>query len=1273
MEGLGWEHRDLKTSRSVQLNGHQIPYSVLAEINTIPILKFDQKAFKTDYKKDPKKFHKKLKNKYHKHLLLFSDNASFFTLSYLSTKEQVRPHNYFKGQNEDYFIQKLTGIHFGIEDNLQITDIGKRLEKAFDTEKVTKKFYEDFKDNHLNFQKYISGIKSEEDKKWYASLILNRLMFIWFLQKKYFVNNDFYYLQTKLKESKKRGKDKYYSEFLTLLFFEGFAKKPIERSGKAKELLGQIKYLNGGLFIPHAIEEKYKIKTKDGLYKTKIKIQDKAFEETFQIFGQYEWPLEGRQGKSDNEISPDVMGYIFEKYINELQKKSRGAYYTRDEITQYLAQNTIQKTILEKVNKKTEYNFENIASMLHRLDASLCKILLTDEDSILNTLTVLDPAVGSGAFLTAAIKELLNIYSPIIGKIETLADRDLKKWLEDFKNEHKSLAYGIKKNIILKNLYGVDIMKEAVEVCKLRLFLSLVSSALEKDELEPLPNMDFNIMCGNSLIGFLREHDEDTQDSEKQSMDSRVRGNNNPQGKNKLHKQDNQRQMAWSEVLGESYEQIKDKYNQMVNQYKNQPMSFKKLKDRKNKTTRFLEDNNNKLNRILADKCNQKGLKYSKVTDIQGKQKSIKHRSVKPSDFCSTTTDEKNLNPFHWDLAFNEIMNRGGFDVIITNPPWEKVEIEDKEFFHKYDTSINKKKTKKEAVKEKKEKLLQQPLIKKNYLKTKEFYLFQRSYFLNFYKYQRGEIFIPNGESCISPVTNMDTYRLFLERCFELLNKEGFLGIVLPSGLHKDDGAIGLRKNLLFKKTKIAGFIDFQNQMEKDKGRIFEGVHPSFKFLLLNLQKTEPKNEFPCRFHTRNLMVLEHFPNKTKENFTTQKKKNTLTITTKDKEIQVLEKNATTQESFDSETVWYSLKEIKKLSPRDHSIIELKNPMDKKILNKVNCFPTMGENLKNLWNPYIYTAEFNETHHSDLFKSNKNSNYELTVYPGKAIYQYEFNYAISHINRYVSVQIPKVIKEQGFPFKKKCYKDYRLVIRTIARNTDERSLIAAVIPKNHFISNSLYGVHIESPIGASSPKKDLHIDLKTHGKKRLDSHVHRNDFTFGNTVSYGKNNINGKNKLWENNKKLQGLQSEGNNNQYMLVLQAFLNSFVVDYLIRQKVSANINKKYIISLHIPRLNEKNLYFKELVKRSALLTCIGREFNALADETGIPRGGVKDKQHRWRIQSEIDAIVAHTYDLTLEEFEYILSTFTTGNNQERLKSLKKYALSAFKKGKFVKKAS
>ncbi len=1122
VDGLGWEHSPQMTF-SLDFPKTTIRYSCIAQINNVPVLKINSQQLHNfnDRSKSSKmeQLHRELKKKHQEHLLLFQNETSF-TLSYFSKGGHVREHSYFKDQSTDSLTTKLASIHIDFEDEPKIIEIGKKLDKAFNTEKVTKRFYQDFKNNHFDFQKHITGIPDEEEKKWYASVILNRLMFIWFLQKKLFCNDDAQYLQTKLEESKQRRKDKYYLEFLTVLFFEGFAKKPKERSEKAKELLGEIDYLNGGLFVPHTIEEKYK---------GKIQIEDQAFEKTYQIFQQYEWHVEDeKSGKAtDKDIDPDVLGYIFEKYINQLQQKSMGAYYTKDEITNYLSRNTIRNCILDKVNQKQNKQFKSIEELLHQLDAPLCKLLLTNNDSILNTLTVLDPAVGSGAFLMATMKELINIYSPIIGKIETLGDRDLKTWLDDFESKHKSIAYGIKKNIILKNLYGVDLMKEATEVCKLRLFLSLVATALDRQELEPLPNIDFNIMHGNSLIGFLKE-----DGKEQLSLD------------------------------GSSYTQIKERYNQLIKKYKTKSLSFEKLKSLKNKVNEFLETESSKLNEVLANKCKAKDLKYTEIIDIQSKKKITKKRAVSADDF-------QDLQPFHWDLAFNEIIDRGGFDVIITNPPWDKVENEDKEFFYKYDSSINKKKISKYIFKQKKEKLLQNPSINMDYLNKENFYLFQRDYFLTFYSYQRGNIL-----NQIIPVKNMDTYRLFLERCFDLLSSKGVLGIVLPSGLCRDDGAIGLRR-FIFDNIKIEGLIDFQNQMGQKKGKIFEGVHPQFKFLLLNVKKDKPKDQFPCQFHTRDLKVLENFPEKS--------------------------------------SMQQSITEIKQLSPRrDYPIIEFKDPKDREILKKARHFPSLEKKVNNSWNCDIYTAEMNETHESYLFKNQKQSKNDLPLYVGKAIYQYEFNYDLSHVNRYISTK--EVIAKQGFPFLQKCFQDYRLVIRTIAGNTNERSLISAIIPKKHFITNSIYGVHIES----------------NSNKTRF---------------SY----------------------------KYMLLLQAFLNSFVIDYCIRQKVSANINKKYITPLRIPRLTEKDPCFQELVEKSAMLTCIDPQFDELADEAGIRRGGITDKAQRLQIQGEIDAIIAHIYKLTLEEFKYILSTFNTGRNQQRLQTLKKHALEAFKQNNLCKKVA
>lgn len=148
--------------------------------------------------------------------------------------------------------------------------------------------------------------------------------------------------------------------------------------------------------------------------------------------------------------------------------------------------------------------FKDINHLLLNLDSDRCQLLLQE---ILPHLSILDPACGSGAFLVAAMKTLIGIYSAVIGTIQLKGSRELKQWLKETEKQHPSLIYFIKKRIITHNFYVVDIMEKATKIAKLRLFLALVSSAQSVAELEPLPNIDFNIMAGNSLIGLIRVDD----------------------------------------------------------------------------------------------------------------------------------------------------------------------------------------------------------------------------------------------------------------------------------------------------------------------------------------------------------------------------------------------------------------------------------------------------------------------------------------------------------------------------------------------------------------------------------------------------------------------------------------------------------------------------------------------------------------------------------------------------------------------------------------------
>src|SRR3990172_6695757 len=310
----------------------------------------------------------------HEHLIIYTDTDKTTQIWQWVKRELGKPtacreHTYHRNQPGDALIQKLQAIAFSLEEEerLTIVDVTKRARTAFDVERVTKRFYDRFKTELALFLKFLKGIPDEDMQSWYASVMLNRLMFIYFIQKKGFLDNNTNYLRNKLAQSKNRGKDLFYSGFLCPLFFEGFAKKESERSAEANQLLGKVPYLNGGIFQRHQIEE---------LHGKNIQIVDAAFEKLFDFFDAYQWHLDERPLRADNEINPDVLGYIFEKYINQ---KQMGAYYTKEDITVYISKNTVIPFLFDVARQKCKIAFD-VGAHGDAPNTSVWRLLQTDPD-----------------------------------------------------------------------------------------------------------------------------------------------------------------------------------------------------------------------------------------------------------------------------------------------------------------------------------------------------------------------------------------------------------------------------------------------------------------------------------------------------------------------------------------------------------------------------------------------------------------------------------------------------------------------------------------------------------------------------------------------------------------------------------------------------------------------------------------------------------------------------------------------------------------------------
>ena len=659
----------------------------------------------------------------------------------------ARTHEYHRGQPGDSLLQKLQILYVSLEEEeagLSTVAVAGRARAAFDIERVTKAFYRDFDTHRKAFLKFIVGIGEVADREWYASVMLNRLMFVYFIQRKGFLDGNHNYLRNRLDRCKKeQGKDKFYTfyrYFLLRLFHEGFGKRRKDRAPDLEKLLGNIPYLNGGLFDVHELE-------KPERYGKDIQIPDKAFERVFDYFDQYQWHLDERPLRKDDEINPDVLGYIFEKYINQ---KQMGAYYTKEDITEYISKNTVLPFLFDAARAKCKVAFENpngptvwdllrenpdryiYPAVRHGADKKLPPEIAVGLDTTkpnlierrkawnkpapddytlpteiwrevvarrqryeevrrklvagevrevndfitfnldlrqfaqdviqncegpdllmalwqaITTITVLDPTGGSGAFIFAALNILEPLYEACLDRMEVF----LAEWGENghkaHPNYHKKFTevltrvddhlnrrYFVLKSIILNNLYAVDIMEEAVEICKLRLFLKLAAQVEPdntKDNLgiEPLPDIDFNIRAGNTLVGYA------TADEVRRAFKEESSG----QGKLSLGDTSNIYKRFEDQLLivDAAFRSFREQQTELGGIVTAQDKTDLRAK------LKVLED---ELNRHLAGEY-----------------------GVKVSDKVAYAKWAKSHQPFHWFIEFYGILSGGGFDVIIGNPPY---------------------------------------------------------------------------------------------------------------------------------------------------------------------------------------------------------------------------------------------------------------------------------------------------------------------------------------------------------------------------------------------------------------------------------------------------------------------------------------------------------------------------------------------------------------------------------------------------------------------------
>lgn len=751
---LGWDRATLKP-QVITANGESFSLTQLAHKRGVAVFRCSPDSTgKVPARPLLLKIEKEAAKLTHEHLLVFADaGETMLTWLWVSRAPgqptTTRTHTWHKGQSGESLRQKLSQIVWSLEEEeaITLTDVITGLRNAFDRDRVSKSFYDKFKAQHEAFAEFIEGLSASSDKAWYASLMLNRLMFVYFIQKKGFLDGDEDYLANRMAQVQAAaGKGKFHSfyrQFLRRLFHEGLGQAQAERNSELTRLIGDVPYLNGGLFSLHELEE-----ANPG-----IDVPDEAFERLFAFFDAWDWHLDDRPLSSGKEINPDVLGYIFEKYINQ---KQMGAYYTKEDITEYISKNTVVPHLIEQARERCKVAFDGEASVWKLLESDpdryiypamktgvidavgaivaesalpdfvqagmkdanarmfersynlgeavfhtatgergtlptetwreyverrsrclavrdkLAKGAVKSADDLITLnldmrqfmqdvvdtstspdllravwqaivgrvpekenekfrhgITILDPTCGSGAFLFAALGVLEPLYEACLERMEGFVEdakklgkageADFTKVLAEV-DKHPSRRYYIFKSIILHNLFGVDIMAEAVEICKLRLFLKLVSQVDAGRDLEPLPDIDFNIRAGNTLVGYATEAQFDAA---------------NTLASNQTHRDEIKASIA---DLADLFDRFRDQ--QTVHGGKITAHDKRKLREK-------LSALSLELDRYLA--CDY---------------------AIDPDKVKAFAAWRESHQPFHWFAEFYGVMHGGGFDVVIGNPPY---------------------------------------------------------------------------------------------------------------------------------------------------------------------------------------------------------------------------------------------------------------------------------------------------------------------------------------------------------------------------------------------------------------------------------------------------------------------------------------------------------------------------------------------------------------------------------------------------------------------------
>jgi len=647
-----------------------------------------------------------------------------------------------------------------------------------------------------------------------------------------------------------------------------------------------------------------------------------------------------------------------------LERKQTGSYYTPESLVRFLNQKAVIQPLREKFDKEYRTRFDSFLKEIREgyepstrqgaFRSAVARIERFVNDEVLK-FTICDPAMGSGHFLVNASNQITDLIVELLSEIP-MAEGTAA-------NLHCRPNYW--RRLITRHcLYGVDLNPLAVQLARLSLWLNCFA----RDH--KLTFLDHHLRCGNSLIGIrsltcLATIPERKKDRKKKvAVQTKfssyndlsrilVEASREATSITKIDEDDTDRQKA---VFDES-RSVSSRLQPLADLY-----------------TAYLMDTD-----IRHDD-------YQALFECLAKGDSVKNafNIALPKIMESVENYQRRHHFFHWPLEFPDLFSPdspGGFLAAVGNPPWDMSSANPEDYFSVYDSGFRKL-NRKQSLQRIINICHDNQRISEKWTEYQEYYERQNIYFNEPATYE----FTPKGRN--------NLFQYFLHRSFDVLNDNGWLSLVVPSGLYTDKGCQPLRE-LFFKHSRINFLYCFENRWPT----VFNSVDGRFKFVTFCTQKGGNTDEFKCAF-------MEHDPERLP--------------------------------AIDANALKMSINQVEKFSPETWSVMEFKNQRDiniSDILFKDN--PLLGNSKGISWK-IKFSIEFMSN--TDAWRFGDYNDSEINIYAGRNIFQYdhqfgEFDRSISEdnlLNRYNN--------------KPKLWKEYRIGFRDIAASTNERTCIATVIP-----------------------------------------------------------------------------------------------------------------------------------------------------------------------------------------------------------------------------------